>query len=104
MCDLSHVLRGRHQQLRLAETRRVSCSDFRDSAALAVSGAKSGSCSGPSEPSIHVVSMVVSLVGAALGMVLVAATASGLHAEFAGDAGRCNGELQWAVAACVSTA
>ena len=64
-----------------------------DSKAVVLGEAKSASSSGPSEPSIHVVSMVVSLVGAALGMVLVAATAAGLHAELAGGAGRCTGEL-----------
>ena len=65
-----------------------------DSKAVVLGEAKSASSSGPSEASVHVDSMAVRLLGVALGMVLLAASAAGLHAEFAADAGRCTGELQ----------
>ena len=46
--------------------------------------------------------MVGSLVGATLGMVLVAACGAACHPELAGDAGRYRGELIWAARACAS--
>ena len=50
------------------------CLDSRDEAAFVLHDAASVSTSGPSEPSVHVDSMAASLVGAALVMVLVAAS------------------------------
>ena len=58
--------------------------------------------SGPSDPSVHVDIMVGSLVGATLGMVLVAACGAACRPELAGDAGRYRGELIWAARACAS--
>ena len=47
--------------------------------------------------------MAASLLGVALGMVLVASCAALFHAELAGNAHQCTGELHWAALACVST-
>lgn len=71
--------------------------------AVVLGEATSASSCRPSEPSVHVDSMAVSLLGVALVMVLVAACAAGFHAERAGDEGRCSGELHWAAHAIVST-
>ena len=74
-------------------TARVTCYFFSPGAhAFELHDAESASDSGPSEPSIHVDSMAASLVGGALGKVLVAASGAAQDPEFAGDASRCHGE------------
>ena len=67
-------------------TARVTCYFFSPgSHAFELHDAESASDSGPSEPSIHVDSMAASLVGGALGKVLVAASGAAQDPEFAGD-------------------